>query len=312
MWTLALLILGLAGLWAGTELALRATVELAKRLDVSERFLGLTVLAVGTDLPELVVTVDGGIQQLRGIDTSGVVIGNAIGSAITQGSLVLGVAGLLGYLHIGGKVIRRDFFVLVMIAGILVLLGVDGELSRWDCGVLVLLYAVYWGVQARGEKLDTKIRGRRDTKWLRLMLPIVVGVVIVIFSAELVVGNAVEVATAWGMNQAVIGVILIGAGTSLPELALSLGAAAKGKASLSIGNIVGSNIFDLLIPIGASGLIHPIAVGIGTLAIDLPFLVLATVVAAVFFVWRKGLQRVEAGALVALYVAFAVVRIGVN
>ena len=103
-----LVILGLLGLWFGTDLALDGAMDVSKRFGVSEGFVGLTLLAIGTGLPELVVGLNGGLQQLQGIDASGVVIGNAVGSAIAQGGMVLGIAGLLSYLSLAPRMIRRD------------------------------------------------------------------------------------------------------------------------------------------------------------------------------------------------------------
>ena len=102
------ILVGLIGLWAGSELALRGTIEVAERRGLSQGFLGVTVLAIGTDLPEVLVAVTGGLAQLAGKDASGVVVGNAIGSALTQGSLVLGLAGLFGHLHMSRRTLRRS------------------------------------------------------------------------------------------------------------------------------------------------------------------------------------------------------------
>ena len=122
---LFVLVLGLGGLWFGTDLALDGALSLSKRMGVSEGFVGLTVLAIGTGLPELVVGLDGGIQQLKGIEASGVVVGNAVGSAISQGALVLGVAGVIAYLRLSRRIIRRDAVTLLFAAGLLLLLCVS-------------------------------------------------------------------------------------------------------------------------------------------------------------------------------------------
>lgn len=309
MESLVAVVFGLAGLWLGTELALRSTVELAERRGLSHGFLGLTVLAVGTDLPELVVAIQAGLSQLAGIETAGIVVGNAVGSAITQGSLVLGVAGLFGYLRLAPRMIRRDGGVLVLSIGVVALLAADGQLDRLESGALFLAYAIYFLSLFQSERsrprASTKPRGGE----MRLVLGILGGLVLVVFSAEWVVDGAVFLAQLYGWDQTLVGLLLIGAGTSLPELALSLGAAAKGRTGLSVGNIVGSNIFDLLVPLGVSGMIHPLSVSVSTLVIDLPFLALLTLAALVFFIRKRGLQRNEAIAMIVLYASFAVLRI---
>ncbi len=300
---------GIMGLWLGTELALRSTIELAERRGLSHGFLGLTVLAVGTDLPELVVAIQGGLSQLGGVETAGIVVGNAVGSAITQGSLVLGVAGLFGYLRLAPRMIRRDGGVLVFSIAVVALLAADGQLDRLESGALLGAYAIYFvsllQAERSGPKASSKPRGGETL----LVLGILGGLVLVVFSAEFVVGGAVALAKLQGWDQTVVGLLLIGAGTSLPELALSLGAAAKGRTGLSVGNIIGSNIFDLLVPLGVSGMIYPLSVSASTLVIDLPFLALLTLAALVFFVRKRGLQRNEAIAMIVLYSSFAVLRI---
>ncbi len=309
MWDLGVLAFGVLGLWLGTEVALRETLALAERTGLSQTFLGLTLLAIGTDLPELVVAVDGGFQQLRGIDTSGVVIGNAVGSAVAQASLVLGVGGLVGHLRMRRRVIQRDGLALVLCIALVGLLGADGRITRMDAGALLVAYAIYTGTLMMQERAVQKVfqnGGRRNP---RAFLFIAGGLVAVVLSAHLVVERAVLLADEWGIRQSLIGVLLVGAGTSLPELALSLGAAAKGRGGLSVGNVIGSNIFDLLVPIGASGVIHAMSVEGATLWLDLPAMFVVTVAGIAFFVHRGRLLRWEAGTLVGLYVTYAALRL---
>ena len=303
---LLLVLVGLAGLWAGTELALRHTLDLAKQHGFSHGFLGLTLLAIGTDFPELVVAVQGGLAQRAGVDASGVVVGNAVGSVITQGSLVLGVAGLFGRLRLGKRLILRDGAVLLLSVLALVLLGLDGTLSAREGGMLCVAYAIYSVMLWQGERSREHPEPDPSFRTGRTLLAIAGGLLLVLLSADLVVEHAVALAAARGWDSTIVGILLIGAGTSLPELTLSLGAAAKGHGGLSVGNIIGSNIFDLLLPMGASALLHPLVIGRGTLLIDLPFVALVSVVAFVAF--RKGLQRREAVLLVALYAGFVIVR----
>jgi len=306
--SLVFVLLGLLGLWLGTELALHNTIELAERWGLSQGFLGLTVLAVGTDLPELVVAIDGSIQQLQGVDTAGIVVGNAVGSAIANGSLVLGVAGLFGTLHAAPRMIRRDGMVLMLSIALLGLLSADGQLTRLEGGALLAAYAIYYAALVQAErsrpKPPSETRGRAG--WL--VLSILGGILLVVFSADLVVDSAVSLAELQGWDQTVIGLLLVGAGTSLPELVLSLGAAAKGRTGLAVGNVIGSNIFNMLVPLGVGGAIHPLTVGLDTLVLDLPFVAFVTVTSIVFFVRKPGLQRSEAVTLIVLYVGFALAR----
>lgn len=306
---LPLLILGLLGLWGGTLLTVRGAVDLSARHGLSPGFVGLTVLAIGTDLPELLVSLSGSVQQLQGVDASGVIVGNAVGSAIAQGTLVLGVAGLVGYLSVAPRMVRRDGLTLLLVIALTAALGLDGRVGRVEGAVLLIVYLIYLVALIQSENGT----GGEPTKPPKGRLPapflISVGLVTVILSAHVVVTEGVALAEAWGISQTVLGVLVIGAGTSLPELALSVGAAREGHASLSVGNVIGSNIFDLLVPVGLAGAISPVAVAPLTVWLDLPAVALATGALLLFLTRRRGLQRREAAALVVLYAGYATLRI---
>ncbi|MDJ0785422.1 MAG: sodium:calcium antiporter [Myxococcota bacterium] len=304
-----LIVVGLFGLWVGTELALRHTIDLTERYGLSQGFVGLTVLAVGTDLPELMVAINGGIHQLQGIEASGVVVGNAVGSAITQGSLVLGVAGIVGHLRLARRLISRDGFVLVLATGLLALLGQDGQITRTEGGALLVVYALYYAMLFQAERGRPKAPESRGNG-ARIALGISGGMIAVLLSAEIVVDNALALAELWRWDQTVVGVFLVGAGTSLPELALSLGAAARGRTGLSVGNILGSNIFDLLVPVGVSAVIHPLSIQLETLFVDLPVLLLVILAGLAAFARNRGLHRPEAIGLIVIWTGYAVIRLG--
>lgn len=304
------IVVGVAGLWAGSELALRSTIQIAERRGVSQGFLGITVLAIGTDLPEVLVAVTGGIHQLKGNEASGVVIGNAVGSALAQGSFVLGLAGLFGHLHLSRRTLRRDGVVLGLAIVLLFLSVLGGGVSRGEGALLVGAYLLYAWKLCIDERQHPRGEIREPWSALRRQLMNVgFGMVIVLGCAELVVDNALSVAAEFGWDQTVIGLFLIGAGTSLPELALSLGAVIKGRASLAVGNIIGSNVFDLLVPVGLSALLHPLVLERATLLVDLPALAVLSGLALWFFARKRGIQRREALVLVGGYLLFAAFRL---
>jgi cation:H+ antiporter len=310
---LPLLLLGLLGLWFGTDLALDGALDVSKRLGVSEGFVGLTLLAIGTGLPELVVGLDAGLQQLQGVDASGVVMGNAVGSAIAQGGLVLGVAGLLSYLSLAPRMIRRDTTTLLLAALLLGLLALDGDITRVQGGVLLGAYLVYLAVLVRTEKateVSTADPSPSPDFW-RTTIEVIGGLGLVVFSAELVVSGAITLAADWGVSQTLVGIFLVGVGTSLPELALSVRAALRGQGSISVGNVIGSNIFDLLVPVGASAMIFPLTVEPNAVRFDLPALAVLTLATILFFRWRSGLQRGEAIALLLMYGTYVALRVWV-
>lgn len=309
MFDLILLVLGLLGLWGGTLLTVRGAVALSERHGLSQGFVGLTILAMGTDLPELLVSVSGSVQQLRGIDASGVIVGNATGSAIAQGTLVLGVAGLVGYLSVAPRMVWRDGITLLLAAGLVGALAIDGRVGHFEGVALLIAYLIYVAalVQAEGHSSEDSARATKGS--VSPLLLVAVGLLTVILSAHVVVTEGVRLAEAWGITQTVLGALIIGAGTSLPELALSVGAARQGHASLSVGNVIGSNIFDLLVPVGLAGAIAPVSVAPATIWFDLPALALGTIALLFFLLRRRGLQRGEALALVILYAGYATLRI---
>jgi len=309
MFDLALLLLGLLGLWGGTLLTVKGAVALSERHGLSQGFVGLTILAMGTDLPELLVSVSGSVQQLRGVDASGVIVGNATGSAMAQGTLVLGVAGLVGYLSVAPKMVKRDGITLLLAIGLTAALGIDGRIGHFEGAALLIAYLIYVAALLQAESHSTESPTRGPAGRVSPLLLVGVGLVTVVLSAHIVVTEGIALAEAWGITQTVLGVLIIGAGTSLPELALSVGAAKQGHASLSVGNIIGSNIFDLLVPVGLAGAISPLSVAPSTLWFDLPAIALATVALLVFLLRRRGLQKREALALVVLYVGYAVLRV---
>jgi len=301
--------LGLLGLWGGTLLTVRGAVELSERHGLSKGFVGLTVLAIGTDLPELLVSISGSVQQLQGIEASGVIVGNATGSAMAQGTLALGVAGLVGYLGVAPRMVRRDGLTLLLAIGLTTALTFDGYVGHFEGAALLLAYLIYLVALVQEESHNGHSRGPPAKAGTSPALSIGFGLVTVILAAHIVVTEAVVLAEAWGIGQTVLGVLIIGAGTSLPELALAVGAARKGHASMSVGNVLGSNIFDLLVPVGLGAAIHPLIVAPETLYFDLPALTLATVALLIFLTRRRGLQRHEAVALVVLYVGYATIRV---
>jgi cation:H+ antiporter len=304
-----LFLLGLAGLWGGTLLTVRGAVEVSERHGLSQGFIGLTILAIGTDLPELLVSVSGSLQQLRGIESSGVIVGNAIGSAMAQGTLVLGVAGLFGTMGIAPRMIRRDGLTLLLAIALTTILFWDGDVGRLQGAALLIAYLIYFVSLVQAEHGHGEEKTHRDARGLSPMFALFVGLVTVILAAHVVVTEGVELADSWGISQTLVGVLLIALGTSLPELALSVGAMRQGHASLSAGNIIGSNIFDLLVPVGLAAVIHPLVVDATTTTFDLPAVALATAALLVFMTRRRGLQRGEAISLIGLYAAYAVLRL---
>lgn len=304
-----LFVLGILGLAIGTLLAVRGAVQVADRYGLGETAVGVAVLAVGTDLPELWVAITGGLQELEGIPASGMVVGSALGSAIAQGTLVLGVAGLVGYLPSGKRVIRRDGGAMLLAIVLAAVLMADGSLTRIDGAVLILTYGLYLRTLLRSERREAPDEAEEESGRLPPAVAIAGGLVTLTLGAHVVVTEGVALATALGVSQSLIAAIFVGVGTSLPELALSVRAAKEKHGRLAVGNIIGSNTFDLLIPIGTGAVIHPLTVDARSSAFDLGALTLVSLAALYFLRRRRGLQRNEALALVVIYLTYGGVRV---
>ncbi len=306
-----LIMIGLIGLWIGTNLVIKGALSIANYYELSQVFVGIAILAIGTDLPELIISIDASIHSLMfDVDTSGIIIGNAIGSSYSQISLVIGAIGLFRYLTLRKKVLYEDGLMLLGSILLLLLLGIDGSISLVEGLVLVVVYGVYYFRLFHSERVGSKIKSKKITKGLgKDVILLVIGLVFVFFASNLVVDNAIEFTGNYGLDQSFVGIIIIGLGTSLPELAVSLNAARKKALGLSVGNLIGSNIFDLLIPVGVGASISEIKVDKMLIYFDLPLLFVLSLLVLFFFYKKRGIQRTEAMILIAFYGVYAFLKI---
>ncbi len=304
------LLSGLVGLWFGTELTIRGAVTVASRLGVSEFIVGVAVLSIGSDLPELAIAIDGAIINLKSGDTSDVVVGTAIGSCLGQIGFVLGTAALFSYLTLPRFMIFQHGSVLLGSAALLGVFGFDGTVTRAEGLALLVVYAIYFAAlfgdrQKSGEQGSDDGHIATGKAWLYLLI----GLGVVGISAEFTVSGAIAVAAALDISEALVAVVIIGIGTSLPELSISVGAALKGRARMSVGNLIGSNIFDTLVPVGAAAAISTLRFDGDLLRYELPFLFFLTLTVLVFFVRKRGIQKSEAVIVLALYGGYLLLKL---
>jgi cation:H+ antiporter len=304
-----LLIAGIAGLWIGTELTIGGALAIAKRHNLSDFFVGLVILSIGSDLPEIAVAIDGGIKGSLGIDASDVVIGSALGSVIGQIGLVLGITGLISYLTMPNRFIYQHGAMLLGSTVLLYLVAWDGHISRTEGLILITLYIVYIFSLLKGEKSTQETPATLAHGGTRSWILLLLGLAAVIGSSELTVRSVFNLAVAFDASELVISVLVIGIGTSLPELSISISAIIKKKTHLSVGNIIGSNILDTLVPIGIAAVISPLRFDRGLLFFDLPYIFVLTIVVLVFFVRTRGLQKSEAGLILALYFLYVMIKL---
>ena len=306
---LALLIAGLAGLLVGTDLTIRGAVRVADRLGISEFVIGVAILSVGSDLPELAIAVDGALKTATGGDASDVIVGTSLGSYLGQLGFVLGFVALFQALSLRNRSVWRHGAALLGALALLGLFGFDGVVTRVEGALLVVAYAGYFvAMFAGGDAFSADEAGKSLEKLTAAWLLLAMGLVIVVVGAELTVSSAIDLAKAMDVSEAFVSIVLIGMGTSLPELSISLGAALKNRASMSVGNLIGSNVFDTLVPIGVAAAISTIRFDRGLLTQELPYLVLLTVVVMFFFWHKRGIQRSEAVIILLLYFGYVGVK----
>lgn len=307
-----LLVCGVAGLWIGSEVLINGAMSLADRYRLSDALFGMLVLAIGTDLPELFVAFDASIRSLAGEDLSGIVIGSAVGSTIAQFALVFGVAGFIGYPPMKRMFLPRNAFFLLGSIVAVFFFSFDGEITRFEGGLLILYYAAYLAVLIlRRVEVDHASEAPTGMPAWRAWGLLAGGLALLLVAAELTVVYAAEFAMEVGLSNIAVSAIVIGLGSSLPELSVSFVALLKKRGGLSVGNLVGSNVLDTLLVPGIAAVISPLVVPAAILMVDLPVLFLTTLLVLLFlYVSRRGVRGPEAAILLVVYFAYAAVRLG--
>ncbi len=272
-----MLLAGLAGLFFGGEALVRGSVGIAQRLAMPPLLIGLTVVGFGTSTPELLVSVD---AALRGV--SDIALGNVVGSNIANILLIVGVSALVWPIRVSGDTLKRDTAVMMAAAIILVQIFAFGMMGRVAGGILfasLVAYLVFAYRQSRNAPLadDGDLPVPARGLWLSLVW-VIGGLVALMFGARFMVDGAVTIARTFGVSEAFIGLTVVAVGTSLPELATSLIAALRKQSEIAIGNIVGSNIFNILGILGLTAIIAPIPVASRFLTFDLPIMIAVSLV----------------------------------
>jgi len=299
---------------AGAEVLVRGAAKLAAQFGISPLVIGLTVVAFGTSAPETAVSVQAALNG-----SGDIAIGNVVGSNIANVLLILGMTALVAPLVVSRQLIRLD--VPIMIGASLVTFGLawDGELSRIDGALLftaVVVYTLFLIISSRREKaaevddefakefgLDEPAKPHAGLINAGL---VIAGLVLLVVGSNFLVEGAVALARALGLSELVIGLTVIAIGTSLPELATSIMAAFRGERDIAVGNIVGSNIFNLLCVLGLASLVSPQAIGVSSnaLAFDFPVMIAVAVACLPIFFAGYCIKRWEGALFVAYYVAY--------
>lgn len=296
-------------LWGADRLT-DGAVAVAEKMKMPQIVIGLTIVAMGTSMPEFCVSL---VSALKG--TTDLAVGNIVGSNIFNTLLIVGVSAWVAPMTILKSTIRKDIPFALFSSVILLIMCLDGNISRLDAGILFVLFLVFMYVTLKGAKTkddDTtaKTDSIEDNKkpmaaWLSIVW-IIVGLACLIGGSNLFVEGATKVAEHIGVSEAVIGLTIVAGGTSLPELATSVVSARKGNSGIAIGNVLGSNVFNILAILGVTGVITPMHLQ-GITMLDLSMMVVSTLLVWLFSFTKYKIARWEGIVLTIVFIGYMVV-----
>lgn len=308
-----LLVAGFATLLVGAELLVRGASQLAMAFGISPLVVGLTVVAFGTSSPELAVGLSSAWAGQADI-----AVGNVVGSNIFNVLLILGVSAAITPLLVAQQVIRQEVPIMIGVSLLLWALAADGGIGRWDGVLLFSLVVAYTVLVIRQSRRETKAvrdeyaeafapeQGGWDSHWGVQVLLIIGGLSLLVLGSRWLVEAAIEFARYLGVSELVIGLTIVAAGTSLPEVATSVLAAIRGERDIAVGNVVGSNIFNILSVLGLSAVVAPttLTVSPAVLAFDIPVMVAVAIACLPIFFTGNLIARWEGLLFLGFYVAY--------
>ena len=318
---LFLFVAGLAFLVIGADLLVRGASKLALSFGISPLVVGLTIVALGTSAPEIAVSVSAVLEGKTDI-----AMGNVVGSNIFNVLFILGLSALIVPLVVHRQLIRQEVPIMFGVTLLMVLMAMDGNFQPWEGGVMVFLLVAYTSflvVQSRREtaaervaaqgadEFETELQasppGAWDAKLPAQLALILVGLVLLVLGSDWLVGAAVVFAKALGVSDVVIALTIVAAGTSMPEVATSITAALKGERDIAVGNVIGSNIFNILGCLGISGLVAGgagLVVAPSLLAFDMWVMLAVALACLPMFITGGEIARWEGGVFAGYYVAY--------
>ncbi|CDG95471.1 putative Na:Ca transport protein (CacA family) [Xenorhabdus bovienii str. puntauvense] len=312
--TIALLITGLILLVYGSDRLVYGAAVFARSLKIPPYIVGLTIMGIGTSLPELMVSITAAQDGLPNM-----AIGNAIGSNITNLLLITGAASLIRPITVKSDILRRELPLMLLITAFVGYILADSYLSRLD-GIVLLLTALFFialmikmTTVSQDDDLDSYTQERdaelpvEGNKGIALLW-VVLGLIILPISTRMVIDNAAVVARIYGISELVIGLTILAVGTSLPELATSIAAAIKGENDMAMGNIIGSNVFNITLVLGIPGILSPSVISPQAFSRDFWVMMAASVLFTIFCLGKKHrLNRLNGVLLLGCFIAYFVV-----
>ncbi len=301
MISIILVVVGVAlVLWGADRLTDGATA-LAQRMNVSQIVIGLTVVAMGTSMPEFFVSM---VSAIKG--TPDLAVGNVVGSNIFNTMFIVGISAAVAPMAISRSAVRKDIPFAVVATLMLSVMCMDGNISRTDAGILFALFIVFLVYTlrlARKGAVDVEEKKKEDLSVVMSSVFIIVGLACLIGGSNLFVNGASAIAKALNVSDAVIGLTVVAMGTSLPELATSVVAARKGRSAMAMGNVIGSNVFNILMILGVTGMITPMQIE-GITMTDMGVMLVGMVLMWMFSYTKYKVARWEGFVLAAMFVGY--------
>ena len=305
------LLVSLVILYYGAEGLVFGASSLAKRIGVSPLIIGLTIVSIGTSMPELVVSAKSAMSG-----QSGIAIGNVLGSNMFNVGIILGLSAIIYPLAVKRQLLKFDVPIMILTSVLFLLLFLDYGIARLEALFMVVLFVLYISYLLITSKKNPKDKNNQESDikvskhWLLDLIFIVAGLLALVFSSDLLVDNSIIIAQRLGMSEAMIGLTIIAAGTSMPELATSVVAAIKKRSDIAIGNIVGSNIFNILLILGVTGLIQPISTP-EINYMDTLFVVILGLVLWLFIKFSSHVRRWQGVIFILIYVFYFFIKFSV-
>ncbi len=307
--TLILFAAGLILLMAGAESLVRGAARLAAALGAPPLAIGLTVVAFGTSSPEALVGVQ---ASLAG--QSDIALGNVVGSNIFNVLLILGLSAAVAPLVVSQQLVRLDVPIMIGVSGLVMMMAMNGSIGRVEGLLLLAGILTYTTLMARAmgrsrarmNEVEPDRAARHPLDWLKDLALIAGGLGVMVLGSRWLVNGAVELARWFGVNELVIGLTIVAAGTSLPEVATSVTASLRGERDIAVGNIVGSNIFNLMFVLGTAAVVSPVGVHVPTAALtfDMPVMLAVAIACLPIFVTGYRVGRREGAIFLIYYVAY--------
>lgn len=296
--TYLLFVIGLIGLFFGGEFLVRGASSIARSYRISPMVIGLTIVGFGTSAPELLVSVQAALAGQPAI-----AIGNVLGSNIANILLILGISAVIAPLILPVRKLWRDLGFMLLATAVIWAMLLDGDITRLDGVLLLAGLIIFLAVAFLTGKAEPDDSLPLPPVW-RAALMTLGGLVVLVIGARLLVDSATTIARTYGISEAVIGLTIVAVGTSLPELATSVVAALRKQTEIAVGNIVGSNIFNIFGILGTTAIISPIPVDPRFATVDMPLVAATAVGLTLIAVLAGGIPRLAGAALLAVYAGY--------